>query len=111
MSMFDGILGQLGGQVDVANLAEKVGLPADQVESVIQTLGLAHVAEGDTAEIAAAHTGLSTDMIQQIIAHIGGEGALGRFASILQEQQGAGFDLGKLAGGLTGGLGGLFGKA
>lgn len=108
MGMLDGLLGQLGGHVDVANLAAKFGLPAEQVEQVIQTLGLAHVADGDTAEVAAANTGLPLETIQQLIEQIGGEGALGRFASLLQEQ-GGGLDLGKLAEGL-GGLGGLFGK-
>jgi len=106
MGMLDGILSQLGGNVDVANMAAKFGLSEAQVESAIQTLGLAHVAEGDTAEVAASNTGLPVDTIQQMIAHIGGEGALGQFASMLQEQ-GSGFDLGKLAGGLSG----MFGKS
>lgn len=105
MGMFDELMAQIGGHVDVANLAEKVGLSEEQVGQAIQALGLAHVAEGDTAEVAAANTGLSVDTIRTIIEHIGGEGALGRFASLLQ-QDGDGMDLGSIAGK----LGGLFGR-
>jgi hypothetical protein len=99
--MLDGLLSQIGSNVDIANLATKVGLPADKVEEAVQALGIAHPQPGDTAEIAAQQTGLPTDTLNQIIGHIGGEGSLGQFASLLQGQGGEGI-LGKL-GGLFGG--------
>jgi len=107
MGMLDGLLGQLAGNVDVANLAAKIGLTPEQVEQAIQALGLAHVAPGDTAEGAAAATGLPVDALQQIIAQIGGEGSLGRFAEMLGDQKGGEGGLG----GLLGGLGSMLGKS
>lgn len=98
MGIFDGLLGQLGGAVpDVANLAAKVGLDPSQVENAIGALAQAHPEPGDTAETAAASTGLPLDKLQDIIGHIGGEGSLGQFASLLQGQEGM---LGKLTGAL-----------
>ena len=103
MSLLDSILGQLAGSPDVANLAEKVGLTPEQVESAVTALGQAHQAPGDTVENAADTTGLPADTLQQIVGHIGGEGSLGEFANILNNQGGAG--------GLLGSLGSLFGKS
>jgi hypothetical protein len=37
---------------------------------------------------AAEQTGLPTDKLQEIVGHIGGEGALGRFASLLEQDSG-----------------------
>lgn len=96
MGMLDGLLGQIASNVDVAGLAAKVGITPDQAESAIAALGQAHSAPGDTVETAADSTGLPTDTLQQIVAHIGGEGALGRFASLLADQ--------------SGGAAGIFGK-
>ncbi|WP_109806610.1 hypothetical protein [Sphingosinithalassobacter portus] len=101
MSMLDAILGQVAGNVDVANLAAKVGLSPEHVEMAIQALAKFHPMEGDTAEGAAAETGLPLDKIQEIITHIGGEGALNRFAEMLG---------GGGAGALGGLASGLFGK-
>ncbi len=103
MGMLDGLLGQLAGNVDIANLAAKVGLTPEQVESAVSALGAAHPVPGDTAATAAASTGLPVDILQQIIGHIGGEGALGRFADMLGAQ-------GSADGGIEGMLGGLAGK-
>lgn len=100
MGLLDGLLGQLGGNVDIQNLAGKLGLSAEQVESAVTALGAAHTAPGDTIETAAAGTGLSADTLQQIVAHIGGEGSLAQFAGLLNQQ-----------GGLGDVLGGLFGKS
>lgn len=105
--MLDGLLGQLAGNIDVANLATKVGLSEEQVEMAMSALGQAHTAPGDTVETAAASTGLSADVLQQVVGHIGGEGSLGRFAEMLGQQGGEG-------GGIMGQIGeltsGLFGK-
>lgn len=104
MGILDGLLGQLSEHVDVGNLAQKIGLPADQVESAIASLAKNHAAPGDTVAGAAAETGLSADKLQEIVGHIGGEGALGNFASML----GLGGEGGGL-GGALGKLGGMFG--
>ncbi|HVJ00763.1 MAG TPA: hypothetical protein VM662_01195, partial [Sphingomonas sp.] len=63
MGIFDGLLGQLGGVSDVANLAKKIGLDPDQVEGAIGALAKAHPEPGDTAQTAAASTGLPLDKI------------------------------------------------
>ena len=88
MSILDGILGQIGQNVDIKNLATKVGLSPEQVESAVGALAKAHPEPGDTAQGAASATGLPLDKIQEIICHIGGEGSLGRFASLLHEKGG-----------------------
>ena len=102
MGMLDGLLGQVAENVDVKNLAAKVGLTPEQIESAVTALGQAHTAPGDTVDTAAASTGLPAEILQQIVGHIGGEGALGNFASLLNAQGGGGV-LGEL-GGLASGL-------
>jgi hypothetical protein len=99
MSMLDSILGQVSDNATVQNLAAKVGLSPDQVESAVAALGQAHAAEGDTVETAAANTGLPAGKLQEIVGHIGGEGSLGQFASLLH---------GDGASGILGGLSKLF---
>ena len=91
MSLLNGLLGQLAGNVDVENLAQRVGISPELAEQAIQALGVAHYEPGDTAETAAASTGLPLDQIQQIIGHIGhigGEGSLGQFADMLKSRGG-----------------------
>ena len=116
MGMLDGLLGQLGGNDTVTNLAAKVGLSPEHVESAIAALAKHHPMQGDTAEGAAATTGLPLDKLQEIVGHIGGEGSLGRFATMLQQDGGSGIlgaldrdgdgnplnDLGGIAGSLFG---------
>ena len=104
MGMLDGLLSQVAENVDVKNLAAKVGLTPEQVESAVTALGQAHTAPGDTVDTAAASTGLPADILQQIVGHIGGEGALGKFAGLLGAQGGDGLlgELGGLASGLFG---------
>jgi hypothetical protein len=102
MGLLDGLLKQVAEHVDVDNLAAKIGLTPEQVEAAVQALGHAHPEPGDTVSMAAANTGLPIDKLTEIVEQIGGEGALGRFASLLTEQGGsaAGNILGDLAGGL-----------
>jgi len=104
MSIFETILGQVTGNADIKNLAAKIGLSPEQIESAISALATAHPAPGDTVTTAAASTGLSPDLLQQIVGHIGGEGSLGQFASLIGGGQEGGVmdQLGDLAGGLFG---------
>lgn len=119
MGMLDGLLGQVTQNVDITNLAAKVGLSPEQVESAVVALGQAHAAPTDTVDTAASSTGLPTDVLQQIVGHIGGEGALGQFAGLLQgsgmlgkvggmlDQEGDGNPMNEIAGFAKG----LFGKS
>jgi hypothetical protein len=102
MGMLDGLLAQVAGNVDIANLATKVGLSGDQVEQAMTALGVAHPQPGDTVQAAAASTGLPADKLSEIVGHIGGEGSLGRFAEMLGGSGGAG-GIGDMLGGLMGG--------
>lgn len=98
MSLLNGILSQVSGDATVQNLAAKVGLTPDQVEQAVTALGQAHASDGDTVATAADQTGLPQDKLQEIVGHIGGEGALGQFSSLLQEN----------GGGILGGLKSIF---
>jgi len=121
MSMLDGLLGQVTQNVDIKNLAAKVGLTPEQVESAVAALGKAHPAPGDTVQTAASATGLSSDVLSQIVGHIGGEGALAQFATLLGGAGASGV-MGQISGmldqdgdgnplnDLAGLAGGLFGK-
>jgi len=96
MSLLDDILGQVSESATVQNLAAKVGLTPEQVESAVVALGQAHAQEGDTVTTAAEVTGLPSDKLKEIVEHIGGEGSLGQFGSLLEG-----------GGGVSGLLGGL----
>lgn len=85
MSLLDGLLGQLGSNVDVANLAGKLGIDPRLAEQAIAALGAAHPQPGDTVATAAQQTGLDAGILNQIVEHIGGEGSLGRFAAMLAD--------------------------
>lgn len=86
MSMLDGILKNVGGAPDdVANLASKVGIDPGLAEKAIAVLSRTHQMEGDTVELASERTGLDTGLLSQIVAQIGGEGSLGEFARMVQE--------------------------
>lgn len=85
MSALNAILSQISSNVDIENLANKVGLDPAMAEKAVAALGQAHSAPGDTVETAAAQTGLDASVLSQIVGHIGGEGSLGEFARILHE--------------------------
>lgn len=106
MALFDQILGQVRDHPEIVNLAAKVGIDPKLAEQAVAALGAAHQEPGDTVQQAASQTGLDAGTIGQIVEHIGGEGSLGRFATML-DQDGDGNPLDDLAG-LAGKL---FGKA
>ena len=84
MSILDSIFSQFGQNVDVANMAAKLGIDQSVAEKAIAALGQSHVEPGDTVAGAAAKTGLDTGVLSQIVDQIGGEGSLGEFANILK---------------------------
>jgi hypothetical protein len=90
MSLLDGLLNRLGPDVDVANLAAKVGIDPALAEKAISALGAAHQQPGDTVGLAAEKTGLDAGVLSQIVGHIGGEGSLGEVARMLQDHPQAG---------------------
>ena len=101
MGILDGLLSQLGDNADLTNLAGKVGLAPEHVESAVRALAKFHPMDVDTAEGAAAETGLPVDKMQELISQIGGEGSLGRYASLLQGEGGLG-GIGDIASSLLG---------
>lgn len=103
MSFLDGLLGQVTENVDIKNLAAKVGISPEQAEAAVLALGKAHSASTDTVETASTETGLDSGTLSQIVDHIGGESSLGKFAGLLGNEDATGGILGKL-GGLAGGL-------
>ena len=119
MSLLNGILGQLESNVDIGNLAAKVGLDPALAEKAVAALGAAHPQPGDTVSTAAAQTGIDSSTLTQIVEHIGGEGALARFSQILAEHPQASGILGQLdrdgdgnpLNDVLGAAGSLFGKS
>jgi len=88
MSLLDSILGQVADNTTIQKLAAKIGLSPDQVEQAVAALGQAHVQVGDTVQTASDATGLPSDKLNEIVQQIGGEGSLGRFASLLEGEGG-----------------------
>lgn len=106
MSILDGILKNIGGAPDdVVNLAKQIGIDPGMVETAIGALGKTHQMDGDTVTLAAEKTGLSPDILNQVVAAIGGEGSLTHFASML-DRDGDGNPLDDIMGMAKGLLGG-----
>jgi hypothetical protein len=104
MSFLDGILSQVNSNVDIKNLAAKVGITPEQAEAAVAALAKAHPQPGSTVDSAAASTGLDSGVLGQIVEHLGGESALGQLAGMLGGEGGGIMDkLGGLTGGLFGG--------
>ena len=105
MSLFDSILGQVTDNPTVKNMAEKLGIDPAEAAKAVAALGESHGEPGDTVEGAAAKTGMSPEILNQIKDQIGGEGSLAKFASML-DRDGDGNPLNDIAGMAKG----LFGK-
>lgn len=102
MSMFDGILG------NIEEFATKLGLPADQVQGMMQQVQAKMAEGGDmmsaVSQVAQEH-GISLDSLKGLIPSGGGEGLLAK-ASTMLDRDGDGNplnDLGDMAKGLFGG--------
>ena len=115
MGIFDGITGSLQEQA-AKMIAAKMGIDPSMAEMAIGALTKNHPVPGDTVQQSAQETGISGDILSQIVGQIGGEGGLGALVGALgggaaQEQgQQADAPQGGL-GGILSGLGGLGGVA
>ena len=109
MSLLDGLMQQFGGQIGpqlAQMVAQKFGIDPAMAQMAIAALMRNHPLPNNTVEAASAETGMSTDMLGQIVNQIGGEGALGQLGGMLG---GAGQPGAAGAGGMGDVLGGLLG--
>jgi hypothetical protein len=84
MSILDSILGQVGGNMDIAGIATKLGIDPATAQQAVSALAGAHAQPGDTVETAAAQTGIDSGTLGQIVSHLGGEGGLGQISQLIQ---------------------------
>lgn len=113
MGLFDGGSGSLQEQAAEA-IAAKMGIDPSLARIAIGSLTRNHPVPGDTIEQTAQETGISGDMLGQIVKQIGGEGGLGALVGALGGAAGQGNAQASPEGGLGGilaGLGGLGGIA
>jgi hypothetical protein len=100
-----GSVGQAVEHQVAGMIAQKMGIDQSMVESALGALMQNHTQPNDTVQASAEQTGISPDIMGQIMGHIGGEGALGSLiGQIGGAQQQAGGDLMGQLGGLVGGL-------
>ena len=85
MSQLDSILAQFGNGASIAQLAERFGVDAKLAETAVAALGKAHAEPGDTVSGAAAASGLDAGTLGQILAQLGGDGALDQISGMLKE--------------------------
>lgn len=112
MSLFDSILGQLGGNnIAIDTIASKFGIPPAMAEMAVAALTKAHPEPGDTVATAAESTGIDAGVLGQITDHIGGAGALGQLGGLLKNNPQIASTIGGMlgGGGESGGLGGMLG--
>lgn len=103
MSMFDGIIGNLGG---LQAIADKIGLQPEQMQALMAEIG-SKISSGNTdisalASTAAEH-GVSADKLQELLGQFGGAGGLMGSLGGLFDKDGDGNPLNEL-GGLAKGL-------
>ncbi len=106
MGVLDGLMQQFGGVGNIADLAGKVGLSEEQVQTAMAALGKAHPEPGNTVETAAAATGLSQEKLQGLVGAIGGDSMLDKVSGFL-DRDGDGGIMDDVAGMAKG----LFGKS
>jgi ATP phosphoribosyltransferase regulatory subunit HisZ len=111
MSLFDSVLGQLGGNVDVAGIASSLGIDPQVANTAIAALGQAHGQDGDTVETAAANTGIDAGTLNSLVGALGGHEGLGQIASLVSSNPQLVEGLLGQLGGQGGALGGLAGLA
>ena len=115
MGLFDGIAGSLETQAAQA-VAAKMGIDPSLAAMAIGALTKNHPVPGDTVQQSADQTGISPDVLSQILGHVGGEGGLGALVGALGSDGAAaqGSTAAPAGGGLGGilaGLGGMGGIA
>jgi hypothetical protein len=80
--MFDGIAGALEQQAAGA-IAAKMGIDPALAQSAIGALIQNHSQPGNTVDQAAQQSGISPDILSQIVSQVGGTGGLGALAGAL----------------------------
>lgn len=105
MSMFDDLLGNMGG---LEAVAAKIGLEPEQMQALMSEIG-AKIGSGETDVAALATTaaehGVSADQLQELFGHFGGPEAIMSKLGGLFDRDGDGNplnELGNLAKGLFG---------
>lgn len=86
MNMLDGLMNQFGGQIgaQVAQVvATKFGIDPAMAQTAIAALTRNHPLPNNTVDAAAQQTGMSPDMLSQIVAQLGGENALGQLTGMM----------------------------
>lgn len=119
MGLLDGVLGGAGQNMVVDMIAQKMGIPPALAESAVGALVQNHAQPGNTVDNAAAQSGVSPDVLNQIVGQLGGTGGLGALVGALTGANGAvqdpdqpdaqapaGGGLGGILAGLAGGQGG-----
>jgi hypothetical protein len=119
MGIFDGVVQGLEQQAASA-IAAKLGLDTSMAPLAIGALAKNHASAGNTVEQAAEQTGISPDILTQIVSQVGGTGGLG---ALVGAMTGAGAPVqdphlpdapvpaGGGLGGILAGMGGLGGIA
>lgn len=82
MSLFDGIAQALETQAAAA-VAAKMGIDPALAQTALSALTQNHVIPGNTVDQSAQQTGLSPNMLSEIVSHIGGENGLGALVGAL----------------------------
>lgn len=89
MGLLDGILGG-GGQNAIAGMiAQKMGIPPAIAELAMGALVNNHAQPGNTIENAAQQSGVSGDVLSQIVGQLGGAGGLGALVGAVTGAGGA----------------------
>ena len=115
MGLFDGISQSLEKQA-AETIAARMGIDPSLAQIAIGSLTRNHPVPGDTIQQSAQETGISGDILGQIVKQIGGEGGLGALVGALGGAAGQGQARAPAQtegglGGILAGLGGLSGIA